>query len=127
AGHVNRHNCRIWADDQPNALQEWERDLPKVNVWMGITKSKVYGPYMFAERTVTGRYNIPRLIATLFGATVDTRWHVGFCCLPTRWSTSTFCQDCPGLPKCNFSWEMVEKPHFSRCGTDNARYVSKVV
>ncbi|PSN44784.1 hypothetical protein C0J52_05563 [Blattella germanica] len=47
-----RHNCRIWADDQPNALQEWERDSPKVNVWMGITKSKVYGPYMFAERTV---------------------------------------------------------------------------
>ncbi|PSN55619.1 hypothetical protein C0J52_04053 [Blattella germanica] len=52
-GHVNRHNCRIWADDQPNALQEWERDSPRVNVWMGITKSKVYGPYMFAERTVT--------------------------------------------------------------------------
>ncbi|PSN37188.1 hypothetical protein C0J52_22526 [Blattella germanica] len=32
---------------------EWERDSPKVNVWMGVTKSKVYGPYMFAERTVT--------------------------------------------------------------------------
>ncbi|PSN53665.1 hypothetical protein C0J52_20573 [Blattella germanica] len=58
-GHVNRYNCRIWADDQPNALQEWERDSTKVNVWMGITKSKMYGPYMFAERTVTGRYNIP--------------------------------------------------------------------
>ncbi|PSN57782.1 hypothetical protein C0J52_07264 [Blattella germanica] len=53
-GHVNRHNCRIWADEQPNALQEWKRDSPKVNVWIGITKSKVYGPYMFAERTVTG-------------------------------------------------------------------------
>ncbi|PSN58424.1 hypothetical protein C0J52_02801 [Blattella germanica] len=53
------HNCRIWAYDQPNALQEWERDSKKVNVWMGITKSKVYGPYMFAEITVTGRYNIP--------------------------------------------------------------------
>ncbi|PSN44579.1 hypothetical protein C0J52_25449 [Blattella germanica] len=56
-GHVNRHNCRIWADDQPNALQEWERDSPKVNEWMGITKSKVYGPYMFAKRTVTGKTN----------------------------------------------------------------------
>ena len=53
-GHVNRHNCRIWADEQPNALQEWERYSPKVNVWMRITKSKVYGPYMFAEPTVTG-------------------------------------------------------------------------
>ena len=47
-GHVDRHNCRIWADEQPNALQEWERDSLKVNAWMGITKSKVYGPYMFA-------------------------------------------------------------------------------
>ena len=53
-GHVNSHNCLIWVDEQPNALQEWERDSPKVNVWMGITKSKVYGPYMFAEPTVTG-------------------------------------------------------------------------
>ena len=53
-GHVNRHNCWIWADEQPNALLEWERDSPKVNVWMGITKSKVYGLYMFSEPTVTG-------------------------------------------------------------------------
>ena len=37
-GHVNKHNCRICADEQPNVLQEWERDSPKVNVWMGITK-----------------------------------------------------------------------------------------
>ena len=51
-GHVNRHNCRIWADEQPNALYEWEQDSPKVNVWMGITKSKLYGPYMFSESTV---------------------------------------------------------------------------
>ena len=48
-GHVNRHICHIWADEQRNALQEWERDLTKVNVWMGITKSKVYGCYKFAE------------------------------------------------------------------------------
>ena len=53
-GHVNGYNCRIWADEQPNVLQEWERDLPEVNVWMGIIKSKVYGPYMFAEPKVTG-------------------------------------------------------------------------
>ena len=56
-GHVNKHNCRICADEQPNELQEWERDSPKANadeqtnelqewerdspkanVWMGITK-----------------------------------------------------------------------------------------
>ena len=53
-GHVNRHNCRIWAEDQPNVILEWERDTPKVNVWLGLTRSRVYGPFMFAEKTVTG-------------------------------------------------------------------------
>ena len=51
-GHVNRHNCQIWVNEQPNTLRE--RDSLKVNVWMGITKSKVYGLYMFSEPTVTG-------------------------------------------------------------------------
>ena len=53
-GHVKRHNSRIWADEQPNALQEWKSDSRKVNVWMGITKSKVYGPYMIVEPSVIG-------------------------------------------------------------------------
>lgn len=53
-GHVNRHNCRIWADEQPSVLQEWQRDTAKVNVWLGITRSTVYGPFFFAEQTVTG-------------------------------------------------------------------------
>ena len=53
-GHANRHNCRIWAEQQPNTLQEWQRNSPKVNVWLGISKSMIYGPFMFAEPTVTG-------------------------------------------------------------------------
>ena len=49
-GKVNRHNCRIWADKkQPNFLER-ERD----NVWLGMTHSKVYGPFCFAKATVTG-------------------------------------------------------------------------
>ncbi|KAJ9592346.1 hypothetical protein L9F63_001115 [Diploptera punctata] len=53
-GHVNRHNSRIWADEQPHATQEWERNTPKINVWLGLTKNKVYGPFMFMENTITG-------------------------------------------------------------------------
>ena len=60
-GHVNRHNCRIWAEDQPNVMQEWERDTPKVNVWLGLTKSTVYGPFMFIEKTVTGNVYLDML------------------------------------------------------------------
>ena len=50
-GMVNRQNCRIWGNDD---TFEWQRDTPKVNVWLGITKQTVYGPFMFVENTVTG-------------------------------------------------------------------------
>ena len=53
-GNVSRHNCRIRADEKPPNFLEWERDAPKVNVWLGMTQSKVYGPFFFAEATVTG-------------------------------------------------------------------------
>ena len=53
-GKVNRHNCCIWVDEKPPNFLEWERDTPKVNVWLGMTQSKVYGPFFFAEATVTG-------------------------------------------------------------------------
>ena len=53
-GKDNRHNCRISADEKPPDFLEWGRDKPKVNVWLGMTQSKVYGPFFFAEATVTG-------------------------------------------------------------------------
>ena len=53
-GKISRHNCRIWADEKPPNFLEWERDTPKVNVWLGMTQSKVYGPFFSAEATVTG-------------------------------------------------------------------------
>ncbi|PSN33103.1 hypothetical protein C0J52_19410 [Blattella germanica] len=46
-GKVNRHNCRIWATEKPQEFVTWERDS-------GMTKSQVYGPYFFNEKTVTG-------------------------------------------------------------------------
>ena len=52
-GHVNRHNCRIWAEEQPNDTYEWRRNTPKVNVWLGVTATKLYRPFMFQEPTVT--------------------------------------------------------------------------
>ena len=53
-GKVIRHNCRIWAYEKPPNFLEWELDTPKVNVWLGMNLSKVYGPFFFAEATVTG-------------------------------------------------------------------------
>ena len=53
-GKVNRHNCRIWADEKPPNFLEWEQDTPKVNIWLGMTQSKVHGPFFYAESMVTG-------------------------------------------------------------------------
>lgn len=53
-GKVNKHNVRIWAAETPHAFEEHERDSPKCNVFCAVSKSKVYGPFFFAEKTVTG-------------------------------------------------------------------------
>ena len=53
-GKVNRHNVRIWGTENPHETMEHVRDSPKVNVFYAISSSKVYGPFFFAESTVTG-------------------------------------------------------------------------
>ena len=51
---VNRHNVRIWGRENPHATIEYVRDSPKVNVFCAVSSCKVYGPFFFAEQTVTG-------------------------------------------------------------------------
>jgi hypothetical protein len=53
-GKVNRHSFRVWATEKPNDYISWDKDSPKVNMWLGMTKSKIYGPFSFNEATVTG-------------------------------------------------------------------------
>jgi hypothetical protein len=52
-GKVNRHIIRIWGMENPHAMMEHIRDLPKVNVFCAVSACKVYGPFFFAEPTVT--------------------------------------------------------------------------
>jgi len=53
-GKLNRHNCRIWGSENPHQVIEYERDTPKLNVWLGLHKHGVIGPFFFMESTVTG-------------------------------------------------------------------------
>lgn len=53
-GSVNRYNCRIWGSQQPNEIQEYVRDSPKLNVWCGLFHDQVIGPFFFVEKTITG-------------------------------------------------------------------------
>ncbi|GBM87830.1 hypothetical protein AVEN_38498-1 [Araneus ventricosus] len=34
---VNKHNCRIWGSENPHAIQEVERNSPKINVWCALS------------------------------------------------------------------------------------------
>lgn len=53
-GHVNRHNCRYWADENPHWMRESHTQRPqKTNVWAGIIGNRIVGPFFFDEN-VTG-------------------------------------------------------------------------
>ncbi|KAJ4449634.1 hypothetical protein ANN_01038 [Periplaneta americana] len=53
-GKVHRHNCRVWGEENPRVVMEYERDSPKVNVRCALTCDPVIGPFFFVESTVTG-------------------------------------------------------------------------
>ena len=44
-------NMGIW---NPRAYVGHQRDSPKANVFIAISSQKVYGPFFFADETVTG-------------------------------------------------------------------------
>ena len=52
-GCVNRHNCIIWAQENPNNITEIPRVSPKVNVWVAFSSKKIIGPFFFPNDTVT--------------------------------------------------------------------------
>jgi hypothetical protein len=54
SGAVNRRNVRIWGSENPHAYVEHQHDSPKDSVLCAISSQKVYGPFFFAEETVTG-------------------------------------------------------------------------
>lgn len=55
-GHVNRHNCRYWANENPRQKHERPLHSPKVIVWAAMSGEGIIGPYFFEDqrgRTVT--------------------------------------------------------------------------
>jgi hypothetical protein len=66
SGAVNRRNARIWGSENPRACVGRQRDCPKVNVFCAISSQKVYGPFFFAEETVTGMAYLDMIPTFLF-------------------------------------------------------------
>jgi hypothetical protein len=50
---MNRHNCIIWGSQQPQEIVKYQRDTPKINVWCGMWKDGIIGPFFFQEATMT--------------------------------------------------------------------------
>ena len=50
---VNRHNARIWGSENPHVVIEQICDSPKVNLWCGLLRDHLVGPFFFTEDTVT--------------------------------------------------------------------------
>ena len=51
---MNKQNVRVWGTEPPRAVVEHVRNSPKLNMFCVISHTKMYGPLLFAEQTVTG-------------------------------------------------------------------------
>jgi hypothetical protein len=63
---VNRHNVRMWGPEQPRRVIEHERGRTKVNVFCAMSKTKIYRPFFFAEKTIEGFSYLDMLQSWLF-------------------------------------------------------------
>ncbi|KAL4152933.1 hypothetical protein QTP88_000766 [Uroleucon formosanum] len=46
-GYVNKQNCRIWDEEQPEEIQELPLHPEKTTVWYGLWAGGIIGPYFF--------------------------------------------------------------------------------
>ncbi|GBN56348.1 hypothetical protein AVEN_11437-1 [Araneus ventricosus] len=53
-GDVNTHNCRLWAVENPHAIQKYPLYPDKVTVWCGFMATFIIGPYFFEAITANG-------------------------------------------------------------------------
>lgn len=48
-GFVSKQNCRIWSEEQPEAIQELPMHPEKCTVWCGLHAGGIIGPYFFKD------------------------------------------------------------------------------
>jgi hypothetical protein len=52
SGIVNKHNCRIWSENNPFMTAEVAMNSPKLTVWCAMSSNEIVGPFFFEEPTV---------------------------------------------------------------------------
>lgn len=53
AGKVNKRNIHLWGTEQSHVVVQVICDLPKVTMFFPVSKTKVHGPFFFAEATIS--------------------------------------------------------------------------
>lgn len=57
SGYVNRHNCRYWSTENPHVFREEHTQYPlKRNVWAGILKNEIIGPFFIEGNLNAEKY-----------------------------------------------------------------------
>ena len=102
-GKINKHNCQIWGSANLHVIHEHERDMPKVNVWCGLTRNSVIGPFFFTEATVTG-HGVSGHVTELCYWPTSPR--IDF---PARWGTAPLSLIGAWLRECKFSQYVDQK------------------
>ena len=72
---VNRHNCCIWGSENPHQVNEYERDTPKLNVWLGLHKHGVISPF-FLHGAYSDGTQLPRRVGELCRLTCTSWFHI---------------------------------------------------
>ena len=75
-GHINRHNCVYWSNDNPHVILEKDNNLPGLTVWAAISCMGLIGPIFF-ESTVN-QDNYLHMLQTEFWPRVENQNDIYF-------------------------------------------------
>ena len=56
-GYVNKQNCRIWSEGNPQVYVETPLHPEKLTVWCALWAGGIIGPYFFKKRWWPERYS----------------------------------------------------------------------
>jgi hypothetical protein len=85
---VNHHNLLILGSENPHSIREYVRDSKKLNVWCGMMKDRINGPFFFNEPTVTWNIYLEMLEQFAVPQLLPQQPNVIFQqdCAPPHWS-----------------------------------------
>ena len=63
-GTVNKQNCRIYATENPQEIQEVPLHGEKVTVWCGVSAKTVSGPFFFHDDHYSSKAYATVLVST---------------------------------------------------------------